>query len=98
MATNLAELVNEKRADILALAAKHGARNVRIFGSVARGDADEQSDIDFLVEFDLDRSIFDHAALLLDLQNILGCRVDVVNERGIKPHLRERVLTEAIPL
>ncbi|MFQ3630294.1 MAG: nucleotidyltransferase domain-containing protein [Roseiflexus sp.] len=53
MATNLAELVNEKRADILALAAKHGARNVRMFGSVARGDVNEQSDIDFLAGFDL---------------------------------------------
>ncbi|MCS6938434.1 MAG: nucleotidyltransferase domain-containing protein, partial [Roseiflexus sp.] len=81
MAPTLAELVREKRAEILAIAAKHGARNVRVFGSVARGDADAQSDVDFLVEFDLDRSLFDHAALLLELQELLGCPVDVVNER-----------------
>lgn len=98
MALTLAELVREKRAEILAIAAKHGARNVRVFGSVARGDADEQSDVDFLVEFDLDRSLFDHAALLLELQDLLGCPVDVVNEHGMKPRVRDRVLAEAVSL
>ncbi len=94
----LAERVREKRTEILAIAAKHGARNVRVFGSVARGDADEQSDVDFLVEFDLDRSLLDHAALLLELQELLGCPVDVVNERGLTPRLRNRALAEATPL
>jgi predicted nucleotidyltransferase len=65
---------------------------------MAHGDADEQSDVDFLVEFDLDRSLFDHAALLFDLQELLGCPVDVVNEGGLKPRLCSRALTEAVPL
>ncbi len=98
MATKLAELVNEKRADILALAAKHGARNVRIFGSVARGDADEQSDIDFLVQMEPGRSLFDLGGLQYDLEQLLGCRVDVVTEQGLKVRLREDVLREAVAL
>ena len=92
------ELLKEKREEILCICAKHGARNVRVFGSVARGEADEQSDIDLLVEFDPGRSLLDHAALWLDLQDLLGCKVDVLSDRGIKPRIRERVLREAIPL
>ena len=94
----LEELLKEKREAILCTCAKHGARNVRVFGSVARGEADEQSDIDLLVEFDPERSLFDHAALWLELQDLLGCKVDVLSDRGIKPRIRERVLREAIPL
>jgi len=90
--------LREKRADILRIAASHGARNVRVFGSVARGEADAASDIDFLVELEPGRSLLDHAALLLDLQALLGRRVDVVSDRGIKPRIRERVLREAVPL
>ncbi|MBI5709384.1 MAG: nucleotidyltransferase family protein [Candidatus Eisenbacteria bacterium] len=92
------ELVKAKREDILRVAAKHGARNLRVFGSVARGDADEQSDIDLLVEMEPGRSLLDHAALWLELQDLLGCKVDVVSERGIKPRIRDRVLAEAVPL
>lgn len=95
---SLEKLLKAKREDILRIAAKHGARNVRVFGSVARGEADEQSDIDLLVEMESDRSLLDHAALWLELQEILGCKVDVVSERGIKPRIRERVLKEAVPL
>jgi len=91
-------LLEEKRSEILRICAKHGARNVRVFGSVARGEADEQSDIDLVVEFEPGRSLLDHAALWLELQEILGCKVDVVSARGIKPRIRERVLREAIPL
>ncbi|WP_448542533.1 nucleotidyltransferase family protein [Roseiflexus sp.] len=98
MATTLAELVKEKRADILALAAKHGARNVRVFGSVARGDADEQSDIDFLVQMELGRSLLDLGGLQYDLEQLLGCRVDVVTEQGLKARLREEILSEAVTL
>ncbi|HNX10264.1 MAG TPA: nucleotidyltransferase family protein [Methanothrix sp.] len=87
-----------KRDDVLRIAARHGARNVRVFGSVARGDADEKSDIDLLVEFEPGRSLLDHAGLWMDLQELLGCKVDVVSERGIKPRIRERVLQEALPL
>lgn len=92
------ELLKEKREEILRIAAKHGARNVRVFGSVARGEADEQSDIDLIVEFELGRSLLDHAGLWLELQELLGCKVDVVSERGIKARIRERVLREAVPL
>ncbi len=95
---SIEKLLKAKREDILRIAAKHGARNVRVFGSVARGEADEQSDIDLLVEMESDRSLLDHAALWLELQEVLGCKVDVVSERGIKPRIRERVLKEAVPL
>jgi len=71
---------------------------VRVFGSIARGDDDEQSDIDLLVEFESGRSLLDHAALWLELQQLLGRKVDVVSDRGIKPRMRDRVLREAVPL
>ena len=95
---NLQALLKEKRAAILDAAKRHGARNVRIFGSVARGDFDEKSDLDFLVEMEPGRSLLDHAAFLNDLEALLGCKVDVVSERGIKARIRERVLREAQPL
>jgi predicted nucleotidyltransferase len=95
---DLKYLLKSRREEILHIAASHGARNVRIFGSVARGEADEQSDIDLLVEFEPGRSLLDHAGLWLELQELLGCKVDVVSERGIKPRIRERVLREAVPL
>lgn len=95
---NLRELLKENRQDILRIAKKHGARNIRLFGSVARGEDDEQSDIDFLVEMEPDRSLLDRAALQLELQELLGRNVDVVSERGIKPRIRERVLQEATTL
>lgn len=94
----VSELLQEKREEILEVCAKYGAANVRVFGSFARGDADERSDIDLLVEFELGRSLLDHAGLWLELQELLGCHVDVVSERGIKPRIRERVLREAVPL
>ncbi|MBU1208440.1 MAG: nucleotidyltransferase family protein [Proteobacteria bacterium] len=92
------ELLKEKREEILRIAAKHGARNVRVFGSVARKEADEKSDIDFLVEMESGRSLLDHAALWLELQEVLGRKVDVISDRGIKARIRERVLREAVPL
>jgi len=92
------EIVTTYRSEILAAAAKHGARNVRLFGSVARGTDDERSDIDLVVDFDPERSLLDHAALSLELKELLGRRVDVVSGRGLKPRIRERVLTEAVPL
>jgi predicted nucleotidyltransferase len=98
MAVNLQNLLREKRAAILEIAGKHGARDVRIFGSVARGDFDEKSDLDFLVEMEPGRSLLDHASLLVDLEKLLGCKVDVVSEKGIKARIRERVLREARPL
>ncbi len=94
----LEALLKAKRDEILRVCAKYGARNVRVFGSVARGEADEQSDIDLLVEFEPNRSLLDHAGLWFELQELLGGKVDVVSERGLKPRIRQRVLQEAIPL
>jgi predicted nucleotidyltransferase len=94
----LEELLKEKREAIICLCAKHGARNVRVFGSVARGEADEQSDIDLLVDMEPGRSLLDLGGLLMDLQALLGQKVDVVTERGLKPRIRERVLAEAVAL
>jgi hypothetical protein len=91
-------LVTKKRADILRLAARRGARNLRLFGSVARCEGDALSDIDILVDLEPGRSLLDLGGLLMDLQELLGCRVDVVTERGLRPRIRERVLREAVPL
>ena len=73
-------------------------RPLRVFGSAARGEADEESDLDLLVEMEPGRSLLDHAALWLELQEVLGRRVDVVSDRGIKARIRERVLREAVLL
>jgi uncharacterized protein len=94
----LEELLKEKREAILRICAKHGAHNVRVFGSVARGEADEQSDIDLLVDMEPGRTLLDLGGLLMDLQALLGQNVDVVTERGLKPRIRERVLAEAVAL
>lgn len=92
------ELLKDKRAQILAIAAQHGAHNVRIFGSVARGEARADSDIDFLVDLEKGRSLLDLGGLLMDLQDFLGCRVDVATEKGLRQRIRERILQEAVPL
>jgi len=94
----LDELIRARKEDILKLAERNGARDVRVFGSVARGEAKPGSDVDLLVRFDKGRSLLDHAAFLLDLTDLLGCQVDVVSENGINPRIRERVLKEAVPL
>jgi len=91
-------LVRSKRREILQIAARHGARRLRVFGSVARGDASPDSDVDFLVDMEPGRSLFDLGALLMDLQDLLNCRVDVVTEKGLRPRIRERVLREAVLL
>ena len=92
------DALKRHRAEVLRLSAKYGATDVRVFGSVARGEADESSDIDFLVRMSPGRSAFDIGGLLMDLQDLLGRRVDVVTERGLRPRMRERVLREAIPV
>lgn len=94
---NSSEL-QQKRSDILRLAARHGARNVRIFGSVARGEARLDSDIDFLVDLEAGRSLLDLGGLLMDLQDLLHCKVDVVTEKGLRSRIRTRVLQEAVSL
>ncbi len=94
----LSQLVREKREEILRIAASHGAHNVRIFGSVARGEAGPESDVDVLVDMEAGRSLFDLGGLLSDLQELLNQPVDVVTEKGLREHIRERVLREAVPL
>jgi len=92
------ELLKGKREQILKIAAKHGARKVWVFGSVARGEADERSDVDFLVEMEPGRSLLDMGGLLMELRELLGRDVDVVTERGLKPRIPARVLREAVAL
>ena len=77
------------------IAQRHGAFNIRVFGSVARGDSDEKSDVDFLVDMESGRSLLDLGGLLFDLQDLLGIPVDVVTENGLRPRIRERILHEA---
>jgi len=98
MVMSFAELQRTKRGDILSLAARYGAYNVRVFGSVARAEADEKSDIDFLVSMEKGRSLLDLAGLALDLEELLGCNVDVVTEKGLRERIRERVLRDAVSL
>ena len=90
--------LEERRPQILALAERSGAGEVRVFGSVARGDATEDGDVDLLITTRGGCSLLDLGGLLEDLQDLLGCRVDLVTEDGLKPRLREQVLKEAIPL
>jgi predicted nucleotidyltransferase len=92
------ELLKDKRTDILRLAAQHGARNVRLFGSVARGEAGPDSDIDLLVDLGPVRSPFFPAGLKLDLEDLLGCKVDILTENGLHWYIRDRILQEAVPL
>lgn len=91
-------LLKAKRREIIEIAARHGAHNVRVFGSVARGDAVPDSDIDFLVDVEPGTSLMDLGGLLMDLQELLGCSVDIVTEKGLRPRIRDRVLSEARPL
>lgn len=94
----LENLLRLQREAILHTATKYGAFNVRVFGSVARGDARVDSDIDLLVELEPGRSLLDLGGLLMDLQALLRCKVDVVTENSLRPRVRERVLQEAVPL
>jgi predicted nucleotidyltransferase len=94
----LAELLKGKRDEIIAIATRHGARNIRIFGSAARGEDDEDSDVDVLVDLEPGRSLLDLGGLLMDLQELLDRRVDVATVGGLRPRIRERVLAEAVPL
>jgi predicted nucleotidyltransferase len=90
--------LREKRDEILAIARRHGARNVRVFGSVARGEAKPDSDVDIVVEFEPGRSLLDQGGLIMDLQDALGCKVDVLSARGMRDRLRARVEAEAVPI
>jgi hypothetical protein len=90
--------INEQREKILQIAARYGARNVRLFGSKARGDSRPDSDVDLLVDLEPDRSLFDLGGLAVELRELLGCEVDVVTEKGLRSRIREQVLREAVRL
>ncbi len=90
------ELVQAKRGEILKIAARHGVRSIRLFGSVARGEAGPDSDVDFLVEVGPNHSFFFPGGLVADLEDLLGRRVEVVEPEGLHPLLRDRVLGEAV--
>jgi hypothetical protein len=92
------ELLLPLREEILQIAAKHGASNVRVFGSVARGEASSDSDVDFLVEIEPKRSLFDYIALMQDLADLLGRKVDVAEAENLHGLIREKVLREAVIL
>ena len=94
----LRELGADKRAAILAIAARHGVTSVRVFGSFARGEVREDSDLDLLIEAGPLTPPWFPGGLLVDLEDVLGRRVDVAEERTLHPLIRERVLQEAIPL
>ena len=94
----LHELQTTKREQILYCAERSGARNVRIFGSVARGDNDARSDVDFLVDLEPGRSLLDLIRLQRTLEALLDTSVDVVSSRGLRERVRERVMAEALPL
>ena len=91
-------LLKSKKEEILKLAEKHGAYNIRIFGSVARGEADEKSDIDFLVDIGRNISSWFPAGLVIDLENLLKLKVDIATVKALKPRIRDKVLKEAKPL
>jgi predicted nucleotidyltransferase len=92
---NLTEILQTNKDKIFEAAAKYGANNVRVFGSAARGDFDEYSDLDFLVDMEKGRSLLDMGGLLMELQELLGCNVDIVTPQGLRPRIRDAVLKEA---
>lgn len=83
---------------IMKIAASRGARQIRLFGSVIRGEEKPNSDLDLLVEFEPERSLIDHVGLIQDLQDFLGYKVDIVTEKGLNCHIRDKIIQEAIPL
>jgi predicted nucleotidyltransferase len=87
-----------KREEIIQIAKRHGAKDIRVFGSVARGESTPDSDVDFLVEFENGRSLFDLGGFIADAEDLLQCRVDVVSERGLRSRFRDRVMQEAVSL
>jgi predicted nucleotidyltransferase len=91
-------VIGDKRGEVLQIVDRHGAGRVRVFGSVVRGDAGPDSDVDILIDLEQGRSLLDIVAIKQDLEDLLGCRVDVVTEAAISPYIRDRVLEEAVSL
>ena len=98
MPADVYALLAARRPEILAVAERYGITNVRVFGSVARREAREDSDLDLLVTFAPGTSLLDQAGFQLDLEDLLGCRVEVASDRGLKDRVRETVMREAVPL
>jgi predicted nucleotidyltransferase len=94
----LRQLIEEKREDIVKIAARHGAKNVRVFGSTVRGEDTPDSDVDLLVDVEATTSSWFPAGLVLDLEEVLGRPVEVVTEKGLNPLIKNHVLREAVPL
>jgi hypothetical protein len=92
------ELLESRRNEILDLAGRYGAKNVRIFGSAARGEGGPASDVDLLVDMEKGRNLLDLVGFWQDLEELLGRRVDVITDGGMSPYLRERIYAEALPL
>jgi uncharacterized protein len=90
--------VLKRREEIVAVARRYGASNIRIIGSVARGDATEASDLDLIVRLEPGRSLFDLGGLLMDLRDLLGVKVDVLSENGIRDRWRDYLMAESVPL
>jgi uncharacterized protein len=90
--------IRKRREEILKIAQYHGAKNVRVFGSVARGETRPDSDLDLLVEFESGRSLFDLGGLVVDIEELIGCKVDVISENGLRSRFRNRVIQEAIAI
>ena len=96
---SLKQLLQEKREEILGIASKHGAFNIRIFGSVARGEETENSDIDFLIDYDLQKiSPWFPSGLIIDLEELLQRKVDVITAKSLHHFIKDRILNEAINL
>jgi len=95
---SLLDQLRAKKADIATVASKHGASNIRVFGSVARGEANEQSDVDLLVDLEPGRSLLDHIGLMQDLEDLLGRSVDVATPSALHERIKDRVMQDAIPL
>jgi len=98
MGKGIEELLKDRRDEILRIAKKHGAKNVRVFGSVARGEAESESDIYLLVKMDQGRSLLDLIGLWQELEDLFECKIDVISEGGISPHLEEKILNESVAL
>lgn len=97
-ARNVRPLVKRRRLEILSIASAHGARDVRVFGSAARGETSPSSDIDILVKLDPGRTLLDMIAIKQDLEDLLQCEVDVVTEASVSPYIREQILKESVGL
>ena len=95
---SLAKILKTNREEVCRIAAKHGARNILLFGSVARGEARPDSDVDFLVEMETGKSLFDIARMAVALEDLLHCEVDIVEQRSLHWYIRDRILEEAVPL